>query len=153
MAMRTGARLTSVEDGANAPKLFEGRELMNKSEVASRLAGRMGLSKSAAAAAVDAVFATIRQALANDEDVRIPRFGTFTMRSRAARPGRNPQTGESVVIPASKVPSFRTGKVFKNTTNDCWGSEGPTMADRGSIEATAERSWSWTAVHSSKRRA
>ena len=57
--------LANVEDGASVRKLFEGRELMNKSEIASRLAGRMGLSKSAAADAVDAVFATISQAVAN----------------------------------------------------------------------------------------
>ena len=68
---------------------------MNKSQSADRLAERMGLSKSAAAAAVDAVFETIGEALAEDEDVRIAGFGTFTTKSRPARAGRNPRTGEA----------------------------------------------------------
>ena len=74
---------------------------MNKSQIADRLAGRMGLSKSAAAGAVDAVFETIGEALAKSEDVKIPGFSTFTTRSRPARTGRNPRTGEAVSIPAS----------------------------------------------------
>ena len=61
---------------------------MNKSQSADRLAERMGLSKSLAAAAVDAVFETIGEALAEDEDVRIAGFGTFTTKSRPARAGR-----------------------------------------------------------------
>ena len=63
---------------------------MNKSQIADGLAERMGLSKSAAAGAVDAVFEMIGEALAKSEDVRIAEFGTFTTRSRPARTGRNP---------------------------------------------------------------
>ena len=87
---------------------------MNKSQIADRLAGRMGLSKSAASGAVDAVFETIGEALAKSEDVRIAGFGTFTTRSRPARTGRNPRTGEAVSIPASTAPAFKAGKALKD---------------------------------------
>ena len=86
---------------------------MNKSELAGRLADRMALSKSAATGAVDAVCETIREALAQGEEVRIAGFGTFTTRSRPARSGRNPRTGESVSIPASKAPVFKAGKTLR----------------------------------------
>ena len=84
---------------------------MNKSEIAGRLASRMALSKYAATGAVDAVFEVIGEALAEGENVRIAGFGTFTTRSRSARTGRNPRTGESVSIPASKTPVFKAGTV------------------------------------------
>lgn len=67
------------------------QERMNKSQIADRLAGRMGLSKSAAAGAVDAVYETTGEAVAKCEDVKISGFGTFTTRSRPPRTGRNPR--------------------------------------------------------------
>ena len=91
---------------------------MNKSQIADRLAGRMGLSKSAAAGAVDAVFETIVEALTEDEDVRIAGFGTFTTKSRPERAGRNPRTGEALSIPASVAPAFKAGKVVKDAVNN-----------------------------------
>ena len=90
---------------------------MNTSQIADRLAGQMGLSWSAAAGAVDAVFETIGEALANHEEVRIAGFGTFAMKHRAARTGRNPRTGEAVSIPASMAPAFRAGKALKDAMN------------------------------------
>ena len=83
---------------------------MNKSAIVARVAARMGLDKFTAEGAVDTVFEAIADGLAKEEDVRIAGFGTFGTRSRAARMGRNPRTGESVPIPASKSPSFKAAK-------------------------------------------
>ncbi len=72
------------------------------------------LTKKDATAAVDAVFSTIQDALANGEKVQLIGFGNFEVRERAARKGRNPQTGEEIEIPASKVPAFKPGKALKD---------------------------------------
>ena len=104
---------------------------MNKSEIVGRVAGRMGLSKPAAEGAVDTVLSAIGEALAKGEDVRIAGFGTFATRTRRARRGRNPRTGESVSIPASKTPSFKAGKALKETVNRGWES---TSGERGDGE-------------------
>ena len=90
---------------------------MNKAEMAGRLAPRTGLSKAVARDAVDGVFAIIGEALVDGEDVRVPGFGTFGTRSRPARTGRNPGTGEAVSISASKLPTFKAGKTLKDTVN------------------------------------
>ena len=90
---------------------------MNKSQIADRLAGRMGLSRSAAADAVDVVFETIGEALAKHEEARIAGFGTFATKHRPARTGRNPRTGEAVSIPASVAPAFWAGKALKENVN------------------------------------
>ena len=95
---------------------------MNKTEMADRLSARTGLSKGAARDAVDGVFAIIGEALAGGEDVRLPGFGTFGTRSRPARTGRNPRTGEPVSIPASTSPTFKAGKTLKDTVNEGQGS-------------------------------
>ncbi len=87
---------------------------MNKAVMADRLAARTGLSKSVAKEAVDGVFAAIGEALANGEEVRIAGFGTFGIRSRPARTGRNPRTGEAVSISASTLPTFKAGKTLKD---------------------------------------
>ncbi len=91
---------------------------MNKSDISDRLADRLGLSKAVAKNAVDGVFEAIGEALAKGEEVRLAGFGTFAARSRAARTGRNPQTGEVLSIPASKTPSFRAGKPLRDAVND-----------------------------------
>ena len=90
---------------------------MNKTEMADRLAARTGLSKSAARDAVEGVFAIIGEARADGEDVRLPGFGTLGTRSRPARTGRNPRTGEAVSISASTSPTFKAGKTLKDTVN------------------------------------
>ena len=90
---------------------------MNKAEMADRLAARTGLSKSAAKEAVDGVFAAIGDALANGENVRIAGFGSFGIRSRTARTGRNPRTGEPISIPVSTSPTFKAGKTLKDAVN------------------------------------
>ena len=85
---------------------------MNKAEMADRLAARTDMNKDVARDAVDSVFATIGEALANGDEVRIAGFGTFASRSRPARTGRNPRTGEAISISASKSPSFKAGKAL-----------------------------------------
>ena len=90
---------------------------MNKGEMADRLAARTGLSKAAARDAVDGMLATIGEALANGEEVRVTGFGSFGTRSRPARTGRNPRTGETVSIPASKSPAFKASKTLKDAVN------------------------------------
>ena len=87
---------------------------MNKAEMADRLAARTGLSRAAAREAVGGVFAAIGDALANGEEVRITGFGTFGTRSRPARTGRNPRTGEAVSVSASTSPTFKAGKTLKD---------------------------------------
>ena len=83
---------------------------MRKSELSSRVASEASLSRADADRVVNAVFSAIGDALDDGETVRISRFGTFSTRVRAARQGRNPRTGESIAIPASKAPSFKAGK-------------------------------------------
>ncbi len=90
---------------------------MNKSDIADRVAGRAGVGKSAAGDAVDAVFEAIAEALTGGEDVRVAGFGTFGTRSRPARTGRNPRTGESLEIAASTAPTFKPGKPLRDAVN------------------------------------
>lgn len=86
---------------------------MNKTELINSVAEMSELSKKDATKAVDAVFNTIQNTLAKEEKVQLIGFGNFEVRERAARKGRNPQTGEEIDIPASKVPAFKPGKALK----------------------------------------
>ncbi len=86
---------------------------MNKQELIAAIAASTGLTKKDSGAALEAVTASISASLAKGEPVRLLGFGTFDVKSRAARTGKNPKTGESIKIPASKVPSFKAGKEFK----------------------------------------
>ena len=85
---------------------------IKKSDLASHVATQAALSKAQAHSAVDALFSAIAEALARDESVVIPGFGTFTTKTRVARQGRNPRTGESIAIAASKAPSFKAAKTL-----------------------------------------
>ena len=87
---------------------------MKKSELSSHVATQASLSKAQAESVVDAVFSAIGEALARDESVVIPGFGTFTTKTRAARQGRNPRTGETLAIAASRAPSFKAGKALRD---------------------------------------
>lgn len=86
---------------------------MNKTELASAVAKSIHITKKAAEEAVDAVFETITDTLAKGEKVRISGFGVFETVERAARKGRNPQTGEEIDIPATVTPKFKAGKALK----------------------------------------
>ncbi|MFC4735904.1 HU family DNA-binding protein [Bacillus daqingensis] len=87
---------------------------MNKTELINAVAEKADLSKKDATGAVDAVFDIITGALEKQEKVQLIGFGNFEVRERAARKGRNPQTGEEIEIPASNVPAFKPGKALKD---------------------------------------
>ena len=87
---------------------------MNKADISGRVAARLRLGKAEAEAVVDTVFEAISHSLAREEAVRIAGFGTFATRSREARTGRNPRTGEAVAIPAWKVPAFRAARALRD---------------------------------------
>ena len=88
---------------------------MNKTDLVNAVAEQSELSKKDAAKAVDSVFETIMGSLGKGEKVQLIGFGNFEVRERAARKGRNPQTGEEIQIPASKVPAFKAGKALKDS--------------------------------------
>ncbi|WGD65909.1 non-specific DNA-binding protein Hbs [Bacillus subtilis] len=87
---------------------------MNKTELINAVAEASELSKKDATKAVDSVFDTILAALKNGDKIQLIGFGNFEVRERSARKGRNPQTGEEIEIPASKVPAFKPGKALKD---------------------------------------
>lgn len=87
---------------------------MNKTELVNAVSEKAGLSKKDAGNATDAVFAAITEALADGEKVSLIGFGNFEVRERAARKGRNPQTGKEIDIAASKSPAFKAGKTLKD---------------------------------------
>lgn len=90
---------------------------MNKSDLVDAVAAATGGNKAAAGDAVDAVLSSIQSSLANGDKVTLPGFGTFEVRSRAARTGRNPQTGETIQVKASKAPAFKPGASLKAAVN------------------------------------
>jgi DNA-binding protein HU-beta len=90
---------------------------MNKSELIEAVASGADLSKADATRATDAVLEGISNALSQGDQVAIVGFGTFSVRERAARTGRNPQTGETINIKASKTPGFKAGKALKDAVN------------------------------------
>ncbi|MCS5587079.1 MAG: HU family DNA-binding protein [Porticoccaceae bacterium] len=90
---------------------------MNKSELIDAIAGSADLSKADAGRALDAVTNTVTQTLANGDSLSLVGFGTFSVKHRAARAGRNPQTGAEIQIKASNVPSFKAGKALKDSVN------------------------------------
>ena len=90
---------------------------MNKSDLVNALADRAAVTKADASRAIDALFGgngIIAGALKTDDRVQITGFGTFEAKHRKARTGRNPRTGDTISIPASKTPGFRAGKGFKD---------------------------------------
>ncbi len=90
---------------------------MNKSELVDCIADKADISKADAARALDAAVDCITSALKNGDSVGIVGFGTFSVSHRAARMGRNPQTGQSIQISASNVPKFKAGKALKDAVN------------------------------------
>lgn len=90
---------------------------MNKSELIDFIAKEADLSKASAGRALDAVIAGVSHALSKDDQVTLVGFGTFKVNRRAARNGRNPQTGAVIKIKASKVPAFKAGKALKDAVH------------------------------------
>jgi DNA-binding protein HU-beta len=90
---------------------------VNKNDLVTAVATSTGISKSDGAHAVDAMLDSIAGALKDGDEVRLPGFGTFSVRQRKASEGRNPRTGEPIQIPASKLPKFKAGKILKEALN------------------------------------
>jgi len=90
---------------------------VNKAELIEAVAEGADISKAAATRAVDTVFDSITSALKGGDQVSLVGFGSFVVKDRAARTGRNPRTGESINIPASKNPTFKAGKALKDAVN------------------------------------
>lgn len=90
---------------------------MNKAELIDAVAEGADISKAAATRAVDTIIEQITQSLKKGDQVTLVGFGTFAVKARAARTGRNPRTGETINIPASNNPSFKAGKALKDAVN------------------------------------
>ena len=90
---------------------------MNKSELIDAVAEATGLKKVESSAAIDAVFSSLTAALAKRDEVRLAGFGTFLVGERKATEGRNPQTGEKIKIPATRVPKFRPAKALRDAVS------------------------------------
>jgi len=90
---------------------------VNKSELVDAIADAADLSKASAGRALDAAVDAVANALSNGDQVSLVGFGTFSVKHRAARAGRNPQTGAEIQIKAANVPSFKAGKALKEAVN------------------------------------
>lgn len=90
---------------------------MNKNQLVTEVAKKANITKKDAEAAVSAVFDTISEALANDDKVQVVGFGTFKVKHREAHEGRNPATGENIMIAASSSPVFTAGQTLKKKVN------------------------------------
>ncbi|MGY4104147.1 HU family DNA-binding protein [Ignavigranum ruoffiae] len=88
--------------------------MANKAELVEKVASKTNLTKKDVTATVEALFQSIEEILADGDKVQIIGFGTFEVRERAARKGRNPQTGEEIKIKATRVPGFKAGKALKD---------------------------------------
>lgn len=90
---------------------------MNKNELVEKVAETAGLTKTQADAAINAFVETVTEALKGEDKITLKGFGTFEVRAREARTGRNPRTGEAMEIAASKVPAFKASSSLKNVVN------------------------------------
>ncbi|GAB2797947.1 DNA-binding protein HU-beta [Halomonas shantousis] len=90
---------------------------MNKSELIEAIAASADIPKAAASRALDAMIESVTDSLKKGDSVALVGFGTFSIKERAARTGRNPQTGQPIEISAAKVPSFKAGKALKDSVN------------------------------------
>ena len=90
---------------------------MNKAELVSRMAEKSELTKKEAEAALNAFMKSVEEALVAGDKVQLVGFGTFEVRAREARTGRNPRTGETMTIAASKAPAFKSSSALKNAVN------------------------------------
>lgn len=90
---------------------------MNKSQLIEKISEGADISKAAATRALDSFIDAVSEGLQAGEQISLVGFGTFTVRERAARTGRNPQTGDTIEIAAAKVPAFKPGKALKDAVN------------------------------------
>lgn len=101
---------------------------MNKAELIDAISGQTGQTKEIVNQTLDALMETVGAALAKDERVLLVGFGTFDIKHRAARPGRNPQTGETIEIPAAILPRFTPGKFLKERIEEAHKPKAPAKA-------------------------
>ncbi len=94
-----------------------GDEIVNKSQLIEKIAAGADISKASAGRALDSFIESVTGALKDGDSVALVGFGTFSVRDRAARTGRNPQTGATIEIAAAKVPAFKAGKALKDACN------------------------------------
>jgi len=106
-----------VPDQSRGQQTVQGSFSMNKTDLINAIAEKAELTKADAGRAIEAFFETVQKALKKGDDVSVVGFGTFTVRKRAARTGRNPRTNETIKIKASKVPAFKAGKTLKDALN------------------------------------
>ncbi|MGX1112076.1 DNA-binding protein HU-beta [Pseudoalteromonas sp. MBR-15] len=92
-------------------------DIVNKSQLIDQIAADADISKAAAGRALDSFIEAVSGALKDGDSVALVGFGTFSVRERAARSGRNPQTGEAIQIAAANIPSFKAGKALKDAVN------------------------------------
>jgi len=90
---------------------------MNRGEFVAAISEQSGLTKADADRALEAMFKVVKKALKSGDSISLVGFGTFVVRKRAARSGRNPRTGDTIKIKASKVPAFKAGKALKDALN------------------------------------
>lgn len=90
---------------------------MNKSQLVDKISESADLSKAAAGRALDSFIEAVGEALQSGDQVSLVGFGTFLLRERASRSGRNPQTGQTIEIAAAKIPAFKAGKALKDAVN------------------------------------
>ena len=114
MTFPDAARLIWTRAVVRHPTAAQGQDNMNKAELVSHVAAETSTTRATAERLVGAVSSSIGDALARDEEVAIARIGKFAVRSRAARQGRAPQTGEPVAVPASRAPSFKPAKALRD---------------------------------------
>ncbi len=95
----------------------EGEVTVNKSQLIEKIAAGADISKAAAGRALDSFIDAVTEELKSGEQVALVGFGTFSVRDRAARAGRNPQTGATIQIAAAKIPAFKAGKALKDACN------------------------------------
>ena len=90
---------------------------MNKSELVNAMAAKTGATKKAAEESLNAILEVVKESLVKGEKVQLVGFGSFETKTRAARKGKNPQTGAEIKIPACKAPAFKAGKALKDIVN------------------------------------
>lgn len=109
--------LTKQQKQTNVNKLTIGLHLMNKAQLIEKIALEAEISKASAERALNAFISNVSDELSSGGEISLVGFGTFKVADRAARTGRNPQTGETLQIAASKNPTFKAGKVLKEAVN------------------------------------
>ncbi len=122
MPKLSGGGAAMIPGALNHP--HNGETNMNKSELIEAVAAKTEISKAAAGRAVEAVLDSIAETVAKGDTVSVIGFGTFESRKRAARTGKNPQTGEALKIAATTVPAFKAGKAFKDRVAAAAGKKG-----------------------------